>query len=296
MGGLPSLFMIRRDYMNAFAKTHPLVQSAFYLFSLVIVIAFNNPFISAVSLFSAIVYSLFTKKAMKNIAFSFIVIAVVALFNFTFAHYGNNVLFKISETPFTLNALFYGLNQGAVVAATLLWFTAFGRGMDSEKLLYMFRFTPKLALMFSMILGFIPRFLDKGRDIREAQAALCGGEEKKKITASINVFSALITYSLESSIITADSMKARSYNPKAQRAGRYKFSAGEAVMLLTVILLGSFVVFQKAIGNLSFVFDPDIYILKLSIPALICFFILEIMPCALELTENIRWKKSFAKI
>lgn len=270
----------------------------YFLMSLAVLLSFNNPVISALSLICALLYAflLTGKAAFKRLGFSVIVILTAAVFNFLFAHYGADVLFTVKNTPFTLETLFYGLNQGTVIAASLLWFTALGECIDSEKLVYLFRFAPKTALLISMVIGFIPRFLKKQKEIREARLALCGGESpnglKAKFSAAAGDLSALTSYALEGSIITANSMTARGYNPSVIRKGRYKFTSDDTAFLAVISLLFAFVVFQKIIGNLSFVFEPQIYIKRLSIPAVICFFILEIIPVFIDLWGNIRWKHS----
>lgn len=284
--------------MDSFSKLHPTVLFLYFLMSLAAVLTFNNPIISALSLFGALIYTfaLFGKGALKRLGFSVLVIFTVALFNFLFARYGVDVLFTVRDTDFTLEALFYGVNQGMIVASTILWFTALGKCVDSEKLVYLFRFSPKSALLISMVLGFIPRFLKKQKEIREARLALCGGETeggiKGKFSAALSDLSALTTYALEGSIITANSMNARGYNPYVIRRGRYKFNSDDLIVLILITSLFSFVLFQKFIGNLSFVFEPQIYIKRLSIPAAVCFFILELLPSIVDLRGILLWKRS----
>ena len=284
--------------MDSFSKLHPSVLFVYFLSALVSVLSFNNPVISALSLFCAVVYSfaLFGRGALKRLGFSVFIIATVSLFNFLFAHYGNDILFTVKDTYFTLEALFYGFNQGMVIASVLLWFTAMGKCIDSEKLVYLFRFAPKSALLISMVLGFIPRFLKKQKEIREARLALNGGKTpkglKSNLSAAAGDFSALTSYALEGSIITANSMSARKYNPRAIRSGRYRFTADDFAVLAVSSALFAFVFVQKIIGNLSFVFEPQIYIKRLSIPAVICFLLFGLIPAFIDLQRSLSWKLS----
>ncbi len=284
--------------ISFFSKLHPTVLFLYFFMSVAAVMSFNNPVISALSLIcaSACTVVLFGRQALGRLGFSVIIIAVVSAFNFLFAHYGNDVLFTFKNTDFTLEALFFGFNQGMVISAALLWFTAMGKCVDSEKLVYLFRFAPKIALMLSMILGFIPRFLKKQKEIREARLALNGGEASKgvkgKMSAAVNDLSALTNYALEGSIITANSMTARGYNPRVIRGGRYRFKTDDFVFLFVSASLFAFVLVQKVIGNLSFVFEPDIYIKRLSVPAAVCFFIFGLMPVVTDLWRTFSWKRS----
>ena len=287
--------------MDRFSKLHPAVQLLFFAVSIIIPLSFSNPFLSALSLIGAVLYHLLTsgKKALKTMEFALVVMVFVSLFNLLFAHYGVDVLFTVKDIDFAIEALFYGFHQGIVVACSLIWFTALGRCIDSERIIYLFRFAPKCALIFSIVLGFIPRFLQKLNDISDAELGLNGGIRphgaKAKLKSAINHFSALISYSLESSIITADSMSARGYHPKAVRAGRYHYTVFDIIMLIIIFVLSLEVIIQKAIGNLSFIFEPKIAIDRLSLPAVICFGLLELIPIFLDLWENLQWKLSTVK-
>lgn len=280
--------------MYAFSKVHPTVQFIYYICLLMIVLAFQNPFISAVAFLGGVALAVWEKRIRRALGMSCFMIAAVTLFNFLFAHYGVETLFSVKGINFTLNALLYGVHQGVTVAAVLLWLIAFSRSLDSEKFLYIFRFAPKFALMFSMVLGFIPRFLHKQKAIREATLALHGGQQTHRFKSAVQQFSALVTYALESSIITADSMRARAYHPKAQRAGRYTCYLRDKIVLICVLTSVLYVIWQKALGNLRFVFEPQIYIFRLSVPALLCFCVLAFLPSAIEGGEHIRWKQSVA--
>ena len=284
--------------MTRFAKLHPTVQLIWFLLSMTAVLTFHTPVISAVSLLCALLYAFVHegRRAGKQIGFSLCVIAAVSLFNFLFAHYGNTVLFTLKNTDFTLQALFYGFHQGMLVAALLLWFHALGKCLDSERIVYLFRFAPKLALLLTMVLGFLPRFLTRQRAVREARLALNGGRRprglKETVRAAAGDLSALTSYALEGSIITADSMTARAYRPGVIRRGNYRYTPGDVAVLVLSLMLFGFALFEKLIGNFSFVFEPDIYIRRLSIPGAVCFLLFGLMPAAISIKEELQWKLS----
>lgn len=88
------------------------------------------------------------------------------------------------------------------------------------------------------------------KDIETASMALNGGKKpKNKMKSALNNLSALVTYSLESSIVTADSMTARGYNPKAVRYSRYKFKAIDGVMIALSLVALVYVICAKAGGK-----------------------------------------------
>jgi energy-coupling factor transport system permease protein len=216
-----------------------------------------------------------------------------------FAHYGADVLFTIKNTDFTLEALIYGLNQGVVFAGVMLWFSALSYNADGDRVLYLFSFAPKLALIFSIILGFIPRFNKKLKDISDARKALGGGESpaglKEKYNTALNNLSALITYSLESSIITADSMNARGYKQGALSVKRYRLCVQDIVLLFAVLMCFGVDFCYKATGGITFIFDPVIRIESFSITALILFVFVQMIPFFVEMWEDMLWKLSNAR-
>ena len=287
--------------MERTEKLHPVCLVIFFAVTLIVPISFNNPYFSFISLVSAILYSFIKngKKAFKTLLFSVVVMLFVSVFNMLFAHYGETVLFSIKDVSFTFETLFYGFNQGMVLAAVLIWFTVFGKVFDSEKIIYIFRFSPKIALVFSMVLGFIPRFIRKNEDIKNARIGLNGGKTpdsfKEKAEFSLENYSALVSYCLESSIITSNSMSARGYNPKAVKPSRYKYSAFDISFLGVEIVFSVFIFVQYFSKNIVYVFYPERYTYALSIPALIVFLLFELYPAVSELWGILKWKSSTLK-
>ena len=287
--------------MQKLERLHPICLVLFFAVTLIVPLAFNNPYFSTASLLCAVIYSFAKngKAAFKALLFSVVVLAFVSVFNMLFAHYGETVLFQFKSFTFKRESLFYGFNQGMVLAAVLIWFMVLGKAFDSEKIIYIFRFSPKLALIFSMVLGFIPRFLRKHEEIKNARLGLNGGKKpesfKERISFSTQNLSALISYSLESSIITSNSMSARGYNPKAIRASRFKLTPFDYIILIVFMVFTAFIFTQYFIGNISYVFYPIRYTNALSIPALAVFLLFELYPSISEITENLRWKLSSVK-
>lgn len=287
--------------MDRFSKLHPVMQFLFFVVTLVMILTANNPVFSAISMLCGLLYIAMIRgrKVVQSLKLVAVILITVSVFNMLFAHYGEDVLFRIKETEFTLEALFYGFNQGMVLSSVMLWFSALSRVIDSERVIYLFRFAPKSALIFSMVLGFIPRFTKKLEDINDANLALSGGQRpksfKSKLKNGIDNLSVLITYSLESSIITADSMEARGYNPKAVRAGRYKLSLSDYFLIIAILGLGAYTFSQIILKHNLFIFEPTIYFESIDVVSIICFAMLCFIPIFVDLLEEILWKLSNVK-
>lgn len=287
--------------MNRFLKLNPSALFLYFILSIGFVLVLNNPFFSIASLVCGLLYSAFIdkKKALDMVWLSAVAIAIVSAFNMLFVHFGDTILFEIRQISFTLEALAFGANQGFIMAFVFVWFYCLSKTLDSEKTVYILRFAPKLALMLSMILGFIPRFSRKLGEIRDARLALRGGAEpqtkKEKLKEGIEVFSALITYSLEGSIITADSMQGRGYNPKAIYGKRYKTSVLDVAFVMITLLLSVGVGVLCVVNKTAVTFQPTIEVNGFSAFALVLFVVLELMPTIICLKEEILWKLSQLK-
>ena len=87
--------------------------------------------------------------------------------------------------------------------------------MTSDKFLSLFGgIIPTIAMMLSMVFRYIPDTIRKANQINTAQNALLGNEKQDKKTRfnqGITLASSLMEWSMENSIETADSMRARGY-------------------------------------------------------------------------------------
>lgn len=277
--------------MDRFSRLNPKVTLLFFLVEIVLVIAVFNPVLTAVSFASACIYKIMLdgrKGLLYIVKFALPLILLVMLFNFIFAHYGATVLFEFRMMNFTLESLFYGFSQGLMLASVLLWFNLYSLVITSERFLSVFgRFAPNAAMIFSMVLSFIPRLKKNAAEINEARALINTGESRLK--KSIGNFSALITMTLEEGIETADSMKARGFNEKRTVYSKYRFSAADFILLIFIVISAVLVIVFKATDSLEFIFEPVITMGKLSAAAVILYALLAFLPVIINFAEGMRW-------
>ncbi|MBC7261913.1 MAG: energy-coupling factor transporter transmembrane protein EcfT [Chloroflexi bacterium] len=141
---------------------------------------------------------------------------IALFFNLLFAHAGNIVLFALPHNwpfiggPITLEALLYGLANGASLFAVLLVFATFNLGMDAHRLL---RWLPaglyQAGLIVSIALAFVPQLITSLKEIREAQ--LLRGHRFRAMRDWIPLFVPLLTTALERSLTLAESMESRGF-------------------------------------------------------------------------------------
>ena len=276
--------------MDRFSKYNPKAVFFFFLAQILLTIIIFNPVMLAVSFISAFVYRIKLDGRQAVIyLFKFIlpVVVLAAVFNFAFSHYGMTVFFVFRDVNFTLESLLYGFTQGVLIGSVIMWFSCYSSVVTAEKFIAVFgRIMPNTAIIFSMVLSFIPRLRKNAAEINDARMLIKADSKMKK---SISNFSALITMTLEQSIETADSMKARGYNKGRRVYAKYRFCLKDLFLILfTVLTVVSLLVF-KVSGMLEFLFDPVIKMHSLPAYAVSVFAVFSLLPVIIDFSEDMRW-------
>jgi len=227
-----------------------------------------------------------------------------AVLNPLYNHSGATPLFFLNDNPVTLESLAYGFSTGLMIFAVLLWFRSFSGVMTSDRLLYLFgALSPKLSLILSMTLRYIPLYRKQVQKTRDAQRVLgLGGDEDlySRLRAGMRVFSVMVTWALENGVTTADSMTARGYG-----VGRRSFFAlfrwrkGDTVLLIVCLLLTGGLFAGIGLGLLSWTWFPGIAGPEWSLGPVLCYVFyaaLCVLPVILEKGEERKWKKYLSEI
>lgn len=277
--------------MDRFSKFNPRVTFLFFVLAMVLTLAIFNPVYSLISLLSAVVYK-YKLEGKRTVGYvlKFIVplLVLVSLFNMLFTHYGATALFTAFDMSFTFEGLFYGFSQGLIFSAIVTWFSCYSVVVTSERFLSVFgKVAPNTAIVLSMVLSFIPRLKKNADEINDARLLI--DTENSRLKKSISNFSALITMTLEESIQVAESMKARHFCNGKTSYSRFRYSYKDAVLTILLVALFIVVAVYKAMGRLSFIFEPVITMESISPMALASFSFLMLMPVIIDVTEDVRW-------
>lgn len=206
--------------MERYCELHPLTNFIYYICVIGYLCFQSNPIITVLGFMGVCVTNGIYKKQMtgKERGGMLVFFLVLCMINPLFQHSGATVLFYIRREPVTLEALFYGINMSGVIVVSLLWFRQLSKIFHEDQVLYLIgRISNKSALILSMSLKWIPVYQKQAQKIRMMQKQLgMYGEETvwEKCKGEMQVFSAMVTWSLEHSIETADSMKARGYGTR----------------------------------------------------------------------------------
>ena len=286
---------------NIFSKFHPLVNFIFFLTVIVSVVTIQHPLYIVTSLTAGICYYILldgkkgTKKALALLPVSIIIATINPLFN----RYGEHILFHIFNRPYTLEALLYGLTLGGIFIDTIIWFACYSRVLTGDKFTALFgRLIPSLSLILVMLFQMIPNFTKKAKQIILSRKSIgkginSGSTFKEKVRDGATIISIMTDWSLENSIIIADSMKARGYGSKKRtNYNDYTFTKKDAILLSTIIILLITLFFS---ANTRADFTPKISIEPFSL-GIIIYGILTFIPTIIEIKETIVWHILKSKI
>jgi energy-coupling factor transport system permease protein len=280
---------------------HPAAVCLYFVCALLPVIWGVNPVSAGISLISGILlwYLTESRPKLKSLIFYLCIPAASTVINPLFNHNGVTVLFFLNSNPVTREAVLYGLVLGLIISATLIWARCFSSAMDTDRFLALAgRLYPKLSLVLSISLRFIPLLRRQASATREAQAAAGMRREDNgfdRIRNGALVFSGLTTWALETGILTADSMTARGYG--VGRRSRYRVfpweRADTLLSLLSLLLLGGYGA-AHLLGALGYTWYP-----VLTVPAAMpwtwigyaCFLLLCLLGPALEIADRLRWRR-----
>lgn len=292
-----------------FILMHPVVTASYYTIVIGILMFSNSPLflISAIALGMCYDMLLKGRRSLRNNLFIILFMSfLTVLINALFTHNGSTVLFYLGNNRVTLEAACYGLAMALMLSGVVIWFSSFNVVMTSEKLIYIFgRFAPVLGLTLSMIFRFVPLLRTRFELIGEGQKALYAGDEKGfigKIRQFGKEVSILVSWSLESSIESADSMAARGYGLKGRTSyNLFKIRAADIMTLLLSMLLGGVTITSYAAGVNKLYYYPVIRVVEsspkwLELAGYVSFIALLAMPLAIDLIGELRWKKSRSTI
>lgn len=293
--------------MKAFGNYHPFVLLIYFLSVLLVAMFISNPVLQTEALAGGILFCTVIHRKRENVGnlgFYIPLFLMIAITNPLFSHNGVTPLFFLNGNPVTLEAFVYGISIAVMLTGVILWCKCYSEIMTSDKFLYLFgKAIPKLSLVLSMALRFIPMFKRQMHRVNRAQKAMGLYSSKSftdKIRSHMRVFMAMIAWSLENSIETSASMKARGYGLKGRtNFSLFHFYSGDAVLLATCVLMLGITVSGVAMNETVFYYYPRISGLNLSVYAVTvytAFGILSFIPFITEVKEALVWKYYISKI
>lgn len=284
--------------MGRFSEFYPTVCFSYFMAIILLTVILGNPVYILLSFVFAFLYRLKIagKNVFSSLKFVLPVILLTGVFNMLFSHFGVTRLFSVGSYDFTLESLLYGLSTGVMLGAVILWFLCYTDVVTSEKFIAVFGgFMPNLALLFSMVLRFIPLMAKTSNEIKEANIGL--GNEVRGLKNSINRFSCLVSISLEKSMETADAMRSRGFgNGKRKPFCRYKFNISDGIFFAVAAVIFTSLIVSYALKINSFDFEPKFFFENNNVIFYVLFAVLAAAPAAVDCAGEIKWHFLKSKI
>ena len=293
---------------DTFFGFHPVINLLYFSLVIGFSMFFTHPVCLAVSLFCAISYSVYIngKRAVRfTLIYMLPMLIMAALLNPAFNHQGATILAYLpSGNPLTLESILYGISAAVMLVAVISWFGCFNAVMTSDKFVYLFgRIIPALSLILAMALRFVPRFRAQIKVISNAQKCIgrdvSDGNLLQKMKHGIKILSIMVSWALENSIETADSMKGRGYGLPGRTAfSIFRFDKRDGYALLYILACSAVVIAGNFTGAYHFRYFPTIKG-EWTGAALIVFaayFTLGAFPIIVNIKEDIVWERIESKI
>ena len=293
--------------MKYFDKLHPITAFVYFMLILLVAMLTMNPIIITICYLASVVFFgmlIGWSKLLCSLAYSIPVMMMIAFTNPLFVHKGETVLFFLNGNPITKESIIYGVFSSMMIMSVFYLCRSYTRIITTDKFIYLFgRVIPKLSLVLSMTLAFIPKLKRKYQEIDDAQKALgiyASESYMDKIRSKMRVLSILFTNNLETSVDTADSMRARGYGLKGRTSYTiYRFTASDFAYLAFSILFGGSTVVLIMLGASEFNYYPTITTLSVSPLVYILYSTLVLLAGSsifLEVKEDILWRYLKSKI
>ncbi|MBQ9748897.1 MAG: energy-coupling factor transporter transmembrane protein EcfT [Clostridia bacterium] len=292
--------------MKSLERSHPTVTLLYFLAVTLPVMLCMEPLLLCISLAGALAL-LFSRTGGRNIRtllYFLALLLLIALVNPLFQHDGVTVLFFLNGNPVTWEAIAFGLCAGAMTLAVLCWFLSMSQMMTTDKYLCVFgALSPKLSLMLSMALRFVPLFTKRMHAVRLAQRGLGlyrDGTLPDKLRGELRVFSVTVTWALENGIHTADSMEARGYGTGRRTAyAEYDFHAWDGALLALILLMLALTLCGLLTDAVAVTFYPALVRAERGVLAALtyaAYTLLSFLPTLLTVQEKIKWHFLQSKI
>ena len=291
---------------DAFSGFHPVVNLCFFAAVIGMTMFLMHPVFLSISFLCACGYLWYLRGGrglVRQIGFLLPVLLFTAALNPLFNPDGATVLFLLpGGSPVTWEAVCFGLTSAALMGASIIWFSCCSIVITTDKIIYLFgRLIPSLSLLISMTLRFVPRFKDYLQStVRVLRAIEPPKTRLETLKQALTAFSATVSWAMEQSIVTADSMKSRGYGCAGRSAYAIcRFERRDALAIASMAALCLGIVLPWAAGRVRWSFYPVISTEPLSFGAMLCYLSFSgicMMPLIVNWKEDRKWSSLRSKI
>lgn len=291
---------------DAFAGFHPGVNLAFFTAALGMTMFIRQPVYLLISMVSGCAYLFYLqgrKGFIRQVGYLVPILIMMAAMNPMFNHEGVTVLWYLpNDNPITLEAICFGLASAVMMGASIVWFNCCGAVFTSDKIIYLFgRVIPAMSLLISMTLRFVPRFKNFLQSVLRTQQAMHKPENiREKLGQALAAFSATVSWAMEQSIVSADSMKSRGFGLLGRTAfSIYIFEKRDGVALAFLTLLFTGAALPSLTGFMEWNYYPSlsgILLGPVQLLSYLCYGGMCNLPLIIDLQEDRKWNALRSRI
>ncbi len=287
-----------------FELCHPAVNLIYFVSVMYGMLCFKHPFFLAVSLISAIAYSI-KRNGAKAVVFDAVLLLLTgayAIYYSTYNHFGVTVIEQnFIGNNITLESLVYGAVIGFTAAGAMIWFSCIYSVFTTDKTVYLFgKASPKLSLFLSILLRMVPRIKNEAKKIDTAQQGIGRGVNQGnvfvRIRNCIRIFSMLITWTIDSLSAVSKSMQSRGSLLRGRKAfSVYRFDNRDRAYVIAMFASITLTVMGVMLNQTDIVYDPKIIVTPITPMSFVFIFgyaVLCLMPFGLELYTEYKFRKS----
>jgi len=287
---------------DAFSQLHPAVNFFYFIGALGFGMVFQHPAYVAAGILGAACYYLLLKgaKGLRTLLAFLPICAMISLLNPLVNLQGETVLFYLFGRPYTFEALIYGVVLAGILLVMLLWFGCYSVVMTGDKFTSLFgNLIPSLSLLLVMILRLVPSLMRKAKQISSVRAAIGKGTSAQdkymdKARSGMTLLTVLASWTLESSVVTADSMRARGYgSTKRSSFSVYRFCRRDLFSGILMLIPAAAILIYAILGAAEATFMPQWYIAPLAgrfAPGFAAYLFYLFLPSLLHLAESLQWR------
>jgi energy-coupling factor transport system permease protein len=288
--------------IRGFRSFHPIILLIYYIFAIAGLMLYQHPvFLAAAALIIFLINRLLDGgKELKKWRMMIVVMGVlIFLLTPFFNRRGNHILFYLFDNQVVLEAVWQGVMIALTLSAILALFITFNMVITPDKFVFLFsKFFPQWALLIMLSMRFVPLLRRRLLEIGDVQGvkglSVTSGPIKSRARSGMFLLQILLTWSLEESIQTADSMTARGYGlGNRSKYQPFYMKRRDWIALTYLLSCGSLVLFgwwlEDGILTLMPVLEP-VWLYGREWFYLVVWFVFIGFPVWMEGKELIKWK------
>ena len=287
-----------------FEQCHPAVNLIYFAAMIAGTLMFRHPVYLGLSFLCACIYSI-RRNGQRALIFNLVLIplaAAYALYYGSYHHFGvTELTVNFVGNRVTMESMVYGLVIGFSIAGVLIWMSCVHSVFTADKVVYLFgKVSPRLSLFLAILLRLVPRIKTEARKINTARRGLGRGTDQgsffQRVVNTLRIFSMMISWAIGALATASDSMRGRGSVLRGRKAfSIYRFDNRDRAYVIVMFAGIAVTLMGHLLRQTRMIYDPRLLwtpVTGMSFFFWICYTILCLMPFALEVWTEYRFKKA----